>query len=152
MPGKRKAIKQPDGSYLVELKPGGAKVRTVAEPDDFDAHQFEVMAEAANALPRTARGGVRDLAPDDARPAPPPVTQAVMTDKPPEEELRPRAAHIPVLGEVAESKVPATDWDTVYVSPAEKERRRRVRAAALRARTKHEADVSWYDPEQPVSL
>jgi hypothetical protein len=152
MPGKRKAIKQPDGSYLVELKPGGERVRTVAEPDDFDAHQFEVLHAAANQLPRTARGGARDLAPEDARPAPAPVSQAKMTDMPPEEELRPRAAHIPVLSESVEARPPASDWDTVYVSPQEKERRRRAQAAAIRARTKHAEDVSWYDPETPVSL
>lgn len=150
MPGKRKAIKQPDGSYLVELKPGGAKVRTVAEPDDFDAHQFEVMAEAANALPRTARGGVRDLAPDDARPEDRRTADAAMPSAP--------LPQTPTLAETEETRrytqpAPATEWDTIYRDPAEEERQRRLKAAALRgARVRHGADVLFYDPEKPVSL
>jgi len=146
MPGKRKAIQQPDGSFLVELKPGGERVRTVAEPDDFDAHQFEVLAGGLD-LPRTARGGVRDLAPDDARPA----EQRMTYDAAMEPKLAP--ASVPVLAESVERRPPATEWDTVYQDPAEEARKRRIRAAALKgARVRHAEDVKFRDPETPVSL
>jgi hypothetical protein len=44
-----------------------AKKKTAPPPDDFDAHQFQVMHEAANQLPRTARGGARDLTSADEK-------------------------------------------------------------------------------------
>ncbi len=150
MPGKRKAIQQPDGSFIVELKPGGTKVRTVAEPDDFDAHQFEVLAGGLD-LPRTARGGVRDLAPDDARPTEARMTHdAAMPSEP--APTPPTLAETQERRAYTEGKQPQ-QWDTVYQDSAEEARQRRIRAAALRgARVRHGEDVHYYDPEKPVSL
>lgn len=121
-----------------------------------DAHQFNVLAEAADALhsSSTARGGVRDLAPADAAAPDVPTATAGMDSAQPSAP----AVRAPTLAETQETRAytgaaPAgAGWDTVYEDPAERERREAARAAALQARVKHAADVSFYDPEQPIPL
>jgi hypothetical protein len=154
MPDKRKVVRQKDGSFLVELQPGGKKVRTVAEPDDFDAHQFEVLAGGLE-LPRTARGGVRDLAPEPERPEPDrgptyDIGAGERVDPAPSKPM-PTLAETQERARYVDGAPPA--MDTIYVSPEERERRRRIEAAAIKgARVRHGADVHFYDPEKPVSL
>ncbi len=127
----------------------------------FDAHAYQMAAEAANpfAMPRTARGSLRDLAPEDV----PPMTDNEKRTIEAEYEMMPAGqfpAETPVLGEALERRAyvegePAANqqWDTVYRDP-EDERRRNAAPAALprKARVKHAEDVSWYDPEKPISL
>lgn len=146
---------QRDYAAQAALRPTAAPAQTV-DPD-FDAHQYQVMAEAAYALPRTARGGVRDLAPDDAAPMDVGAEAASMaTDRAMPATPTPAA---PTLAETQESAAyrqgvtpdPAQQWDTVYVDPAEEERKRKA-AALPGARVRHGEDVAWYDPEKPVSL
>lgn len=115
-----------------------------------DAHQFNVLAGGLD-LPRTARGGVRDLAPADAVAAEAPATvDASMAAAP--------TGRAPTLAETQETAAytgespDSAGWDTVYEDPAEEERRKAAKAAALGAHVKHAADVSWYDPEKPIAL
>jgi hypothetical protein len=207
-----------------------------------DAHQFNVLAGGLD-LPRTARGGVRDLAPEDAVALEAPAAvDASMASAP--------AARAPTLAEVTEARnyvsaaqptdetthlgteeeiafqawakknnirdvdhpdshydyrgywkdqggpairggvdhfpdtykqhghptfsieskysrgigdggawdgetfrpAPPGGVDTVYEDPAEAERRKAAQAAALQARVKHAADVSFYDPNKPIAL
>lgn len=121
---------------------------------DFDAHQFNIAAEAAYALPRAARGGVRDLAPDDAAAAGPGASPAALDAL----HTTPTPSRIPTLAEVEESRrylqgeAPVPAGDTIYVDPEEEERRRRARPAASQARPRTGAEVHFNDPEKPVWL
>jgi hypothetical protein len=137
---------------------GGTKRAGMQTDPEFDAHAYNTAAEAAHTLPRTARGGARDMAPDDARPA---ERGRVMDAA---VEARPRPAAAPTLAEADESRryrelegdpnAPVGfGWDTVYVNPEDEERKRRARPSSLRGlRMRNARDVEMYDPERPVSL
>jgi hypothetical protein len=148
----RRARRLKDGSLMVETKPGGPMVR-VAPPDDFDANAYNVAAEAADPFAQAAqRRTARDLRPEDAPEREPGMVTDANLDA-----RRPRPASIPTRAEVDETRRAVTPqaptMDTVYVDPVEEERRRRMRAAALKgARVREGGDVHFYDPEKPVSL
>jgi hypothetical protein len=151
---KRRAKELKDGSYMVELEPGGRQVRVLPR-DDFDANAFNIAAEAADPFAQAAqRRTARDLAPDDAAPS----EKGMVIDANLDSE-QPRAARIPALAESQEdarARQQTPDGlgvDTIYVDPIEQERRRRMKAAALRgARVREGHDVHFRDPENPVSL
>lgn len=152
-----------DGRRYMFTGPAGDKARKMAAAQaalaptpvptpaiTADAHQFNVLAGGLD-LPRMARGGVRDLAPEDAvAPEEPAAVDASMASAP--------AARAPTLAETQETQAYTGDapagagWDTVYEDPAEAERRKAAQAAALQARVKHAADVSFYDPNKPIAL
>jgi hypothetical protein len=145
--GSRPAPRQGGETILASY---GTEPGPAVDPT-FDAHAYQMAAEAANpfAMPRTARGSLRDLAPTDASPEEAPATyDAAMSSAP--------SAAVPTLAEVQESRAYATpsgeQWDTVYRDPKE-ERRRKVKPAAQdKARVRHAEDVKFYDPEKPVYL
>jgi hypothetical protein len=118
----------------------------------FDAHAYQMAAEAANpfALPRTARGSLRDLAPTDASPEEAdPTLDAAMSSAPP--------AVAPTLAETQESRAYTTpeggqQWDTVYQDPEEERRRKAKPAAKDEARVRHGSDVHYYEENPRYNL
>ncbi len=119
----------------------------------FDAHAYQMAAEAANpfALPRSARGTLRDLAPTDASPeeATPQTYDAAMSSAPP--------ANAPTLAETQESRAYAApeggqQWDTVYQDPEEERRRKAKPAAKDEARVRHGSDVHYYEENPRYTL
>lgn len=133
-----------------------------ARQDDFDAYAYQMAADAADpfVLPRSARGGARDMAPPDAAPEDK-ATQTVALDR---KVNAPRPAAMPTLAESvenrayiegdapAEAEAPGAAWDSVYTDPAEAEAERRRRAARLNARVRHADDVNFYDPEKTTPV
>lgn len=113
----------------------------------FDAHQFNVMADAANALPRTARGGVRDLAPDGAQ-GPPMAQRAAIDSAAVDPSYQPP---MPTLAESIERRKylegARPSVDAAAPPPAGA-----VPAALPGARLRRAEDVHFYDPAKPVSL
>ncbi len=163
---KRRARALADGSYMVETREGGPSVRVVAHPADFDAHEFEVLAGGLD-LPRSARGGARDMAPPEELPVADEADvghwiNSGQTSGAVRDSSAVKAHHVPgkhrTLAESQEARRftsgdDAPEMDTVYVSPEDRLRRRRTQAAALRgARVRGAADVKFRDPDEPVSL
>jgi hypothetical protein len=135
-----------------------AKKKTAAPPpDDFDAHQFQVMHEAANQLPRTARGGARDLTSADEKTAAPgtDVSEWISTgqEKPradvmfKDRNFQP-APRMPTLAEAqerrrfVEGEAPAVD--TIYREP---QGVKPLPAAVQGARVRHGSDVHFKEEE-----
>ncbi len=128
-----------------------AKKKTAAPPpDDFDAHQFQVMHEAANQLPRTARGGARDLLSKDEPQGSAPIEYAALPDKViPSQPSMPSRPY-PTLAEsqerrrFVEGEAPAVD--TIYREP----QGAKSRPASLdKAHVRHGSDVHFRE-ETPV--
>lgn len=132
----------------------------VEQRDDFDAHQFQVMADAANVLPRTARGGARDLTSADDKAIAPgsDVSEWISSGKEvPKSDITQRQVQgpspsFPTLAETQERRryvsPQAPAMDTIYQEPE-----RRVKPAALDgARVRHGSDVHFRDPEAPQDV
>jgi hypothetical protein len=130
----------------------------IEQRDDFDAHQFQVMADAAYQVPRTARGGARDLTSADDKiiasgsdegeriSSGRELPKSDITHRP---EPGP-APRFPTLVESQERRryvepQPAQQWDTVYREPE----RRVAPAKKEGARVRHGSDVKFHEPEVP---
>lgn len=121
----------------------------VQRKDDFDAHQFQMIGDAAFIVPKGARGGVRDMAPDDEGKTAAGPEAALRTDITQHRGVNagptPRA---PTLAESQESRRyvegPAPAMDTIYREPESK-----AKPAALdKAHVKQGSDVHFKEPEQ----
>src|SRR5688500_8280131 len=124
---------------------GGTKRVAMESDPEFDAHAYNIAAEAAHTLPRTARGGVRDMAPGEARERMPGPTYDVSMPS------AARPASVPMLAESAEQRGPSSGWDEVYRDPDEERPRRRASSLSS-ARLRRGSDVSYRGEERPVSL
>ncbi len=128
-----------------------AKKKTAPPPDDFDAHQFQVMHEAANQLPRTARGGARDLLSKDEPQGSSSVEYAALPDRVIPSQPSVPSRPYPTLVEsqerrrFVEGEAPAVD--TIYREPQGAKPRP---AAVQGAHVRHGSDVHFRE-ETPVT-
>jgi hypothetical protein len=140
-----------------------AKKKTAAPPpDDFDAHQFQVMHEAANQLPRTARGGARDLLDKEEKPDAASYDDAALESSFKDAKLPYYAVPVPMKDRVNTSRRPglmevqernrfvngeAPAVDTIYKEPQTS----KPRPAALdKAHLRRGSDVHFKE-ETPVT-
>jgi hypothetical protein len=125
----------------------------VEQRDDFDAHQFQVMADAAYQVPRTARGGARDLLSKDEASATPSAQAALPSDSATRDSGWQPKPSLPTLAESQERQrfvnpqAPQT-MDTIYREPE----RKATPAALDGARVRHGSDVHFRDPEVPQDV
>lgn len=131
----------------------------VEQRDDFDAHQFQVMADAANVLPRTARGGARDLTSADDKAIAPgsDVSEWISSGKEvPKSDITQRQVQgpspsFPTLAEVQERRryvsPQAPVMDTIYQEP---ERRVKPAVRSEKARLAPDYRGGTFKEEAPV--
>lgn len=101
-----------------------AKKPPVQRKDDFDAHQFQMLGDAAFIVPKGARGGVRDMAPDskeETHTNEGPTKDASVGVRDTAEAESTYQSRMPTLAESQESRRyvegPAPAMDTIYQEP-----------------------------------
>lgn len=102
----------------------------VQRKDDFDAHQFQMIGDAAFIVPKSARGGVRDMAPEketEESAAGGPTKSASAGVRDTAEDESTYQSRMPTLAESRENRLyiqgdkPSAEMmDTIYREPENK--------------------------------